>query len=550
MMKKEIFRKPEKRDIYAVIFSGTVSAMLTLGREMTMCRMFLTPTARLALLFIGTWIGLCAVTLVLWRFLDSLSFKEPEKRRPMRSFIVFLIILAGFIPMWLISFPGTYAGDISAQLMEFEQGKISQSFPVLHTVFVGAFITAGRAIFGSYNGGIALAVFAQLVTLSAVLTYTVIFFDRRSTLPWAGAVLMLLYILCPVLQLYSKDLVRDTLFSVFALLSGFLLYSAVYETERLFFSPVRTFLFASVLLAMLFLRNSAIMLFAVELIIVTPKLIKDRRAGYGRCLAVFAAVLALWGAWSGIVSGRAVLKNSEFEGVAESGIKENLSVPIQQMMRASYLNWNTLPQEDRDTVQELFSETMIRWCYDDDCADIVKASFDQKKFKADWQRYLKEWLRLGMMYKRSYLEAFLVLNTEAFYPDTVLDGNDIYGDTAYYSDGTAAPGHKASVFPGAYERLSEFMARDGAVHRLRLLFAPAYMLYLLLFAAFYLLYKKGRGMILILPAIIIHLGTLFAPVASLRYYFASFISAAPAAVLVLSPKINNRSFTDEKKKCA
>lgn len=538
MMKQKIFRKFEKRDIYAVIFSGMISAMLILGREMTQYRMFLTPMAKLAVRFLGLWVVLSAVTIILWRAADSLRFKEPAERKPLRPWVVFLVLFAGFVPMWLINFPGTFAGDTAAQLMEYEQGCVSQSFPVLHTVFVGAFVTAGRTIFGSYNGGIALAVFVQLLILSGILTYTVLFFDRRSAFPHAGIVLMGLYIFSPVLQLFSKDLTRDTLFSAFALLSGFLLYEAVCEPERFFARPLRSLSFASAMLAMLFLRNAAIALVAAELAVAVILLLRERRPGYKKCLAVLAAVLALWGVWKGIVCDRVTLKNSPCEGVAESGIKESLSVPIQQTVRAAYLNWNTLPEEDREIVQELFPEGIII-SYDDDCADIVKAGFDQNKFKADRQKYIREWLRLGKMYKRSYLEAFLVLNTEGYYPDTVFDGNGIYGEDSYYSGGTDTPGHPDSVFPKAYSRLSELTADGHRLSRCKALFAPAVMLYILLFAAFYSLYRKTTrgGVFLLLPAIFIHIGTLFGPTVNLRYYLASFISAAPAIVFMLSPKI-------------
>ena len=542
-MKQIIFRKFEKRDIYALVFSGLISTMLVLGREMTQYRMLLTPMAKLAVRFVGVWVGLSAVTLGLWRLLELLRFREPAERKPLRPWVVFLVLFAGFLPMWLINFPGTFTGDTTMQLAEYEQGCVSQSFPVLHTVFVGAFVTAGRAIFGSYNGGIALAVFVQLLILSGILTYSVLFFDRRSAFPHAGTVLMLLYIFSPVLQLFSKDLTRDTLFSAFALLSGFLLHEAVYEPETLFARPLRPVFFASAMFAMLLGRNAAIALFALELAVAAIALLKEKRPGYKKSLALLAAVLALWGGWKGVVCDRVTLRNSPFEGIAESGIKENLSVPIQQVIRAAYFNWNTLPEEDKETILEMFPEGMIV-SYNDDCADVAKAGFDQNKFKANRQRYIREWLRLGLRYKRSFLEAFLVLNTEGYYPDTVFDGGDIYGDASYYSGGTDAPGHPAPVFPKAFRSLSELTADGHRLSCLKGLFSPAVMLYILLFAGFYSLYRKGRGGIL-LPAIFIHIGTLFGPMVCLRYYFASFLSVSPAIVLVLSPEILSEKTTEK-----
>lgn len=442
--------------------------------------------------------------------------------------------------MWLINFPGTFLGDTTLQLAEYEQGTISRSFPVLHTVFVGFFITLGKSIFGSYNGGIALAVFVQLAIISGILTYTAVFFDRRSSLPHAGWLLALLYVITPVLRLFSKDLVRDTLFSFFALLTGFMLYSALYEPERICKKPLKAALFAAIMAAALFLRNSAILLIAAEVIVFLVKWRKN--ISHKKVLALFAAVLVLWGVWSGLIADRVTVKDSVFEGVAKSGIKESLSVPIQQISRAAAYNWDRLTPEEKDTILELFSEDTIK-NYDDDCADIAKAEFDQDKFNADRGKYVKEWLKLGMKYKRSYLEAFLVLNTEAYYPDTCFDGSSIYGDVSYYSSGTAAPGKTASLFPKVYERLSSAMEQRSfeKYPLIKLLLAPATMLYLLLFAVFYTRCRGGKGGIILLPAIFIHLGTLFGPVASLRYCLASFISAAPAIMLLLSPVENTET---------
>ena len=508
--------------------------MLVLGKEMTLCRQFLTPLPKLIFRFLVVWLIAGAAILILWRMLERIGERETGRKKPLHASVVYLIIFAGFVPMWLINWPGTFTGDLSLQVKEFELGLLSQSFPLLHTVFVGFFVTLGKSIFGSYNAGIALAVFVQLLILSGILTYIVIFFDRRSAFPHAGRLLVLLFVLNPVCQLYSKDLVRDTLFSAFAMLTGFLIYSAAYETERIFSSWRGCLIFAAVMLMTLFLRNTAILLITIEFLLLAVKFLKEKRPESRKCLALLIAVLAVWGVWKGFAADRATLKNSVFDGVG-GGEKEVLSVPIQQAVRAAYFNWNSLPQEDKNILLEMFSEATIK-DYDDDNADVVKAAFDQNKFKEDWQKYSIEWLKLGMMYKRSYLEAFLVLNTEGYYPDTVLDGNGIYGKNTYYTSGTTGQGHPASLFPKAYNRLSKTFSSGKLLEPLpfKLFFSPAVMLYILLFAVFYALYVNRKGAIILLPALVIHIGDFFAPVVSLRYYLTSFIAAAPAIILVLS----------------
>ncbi len=527
--------------IYSGIYAAIIAAMLVIGREMTVYRCFFTPLLKLALRFLGVWLVVFAVTALLWKLLNKINFRSNKVEKHSDSAIshniyIFIFIFCALALMWLICFPGLTLCDISAQLEEYEQGTISRSFPILSTVFIGFFVTLGEAVFGTYNGGIALAVFVQIIIISGILTYTAVFFDRRSSFPHAGWLLALFYIITPMLQFFSVYLVRDTLFSFFALLTGFMLYLSIYEPERICKKPSNTVLFGVLLTATLFMRNSAVLLIAAEAIIF---LVKGRKnTSYKKVLALFAAVFALWGVWSGFVADRATVKDSHVEGIAKSGIKESLSVPIQQTVRAAYYNWHSLPQEDKDIVTELFPEGILV-NYDDDSADIPKAGFDQDKFKANWKRYVKEWLKLGMMYKRSYLEAFLVLNTEMYYPDTCFDG-DAVGTPCYFGCHASE-----SLFPKINNCLTSALGQPGFENPLiNFLLAPATMLYLMMFAAFYTRYRGGKGGVVLLPAIFIHLGALFGPVTSLRYCMASFISAAPAIMLLLSP-VDNTEISEE-----
>ena len=62
--------------IYSGIYAVIVSAMLVIGREMTVYRGFFTPLPKLALRFLGVWLAAFAVTALLWKLLDKINSRR------------------------------------------------------------------------------------------------------------------------------------------------------------------------------------------------------------------------------------------------------------------------------------------------------------------------------------------------------------------------------------------------------------------------------------------------------------------------------------------
>lgn len=67
---------------------------------------------------------------------------------------------------------------------------------------------------------------------------------------------------------------------------------------------------------------------------------------------------------------------------------------------------------------------MLAFSCDDDNADWLKYCMNNEAFESNPLRYIKEWIILGIKYPKTYLDAFLVLNCENWYPDTIFDGYD------------------------------------------------------------------------------------------------------------------------------
>lgn len=445
----------------------------------------------------------------------------------------------------MANYPGTFYGDISIQYKEYINHTVSRSFPVFHTYLIGYIIQKGWQLTGDYNFGIALCTFVQMSLLALVFTWIIHFFKLRYTGKKIVAVLWLGFAFSPVIQLFCRNLVRDVLFSMFSLVLGFIIYLLLYETDTIMNSQLKVLLVFIALFITLNLRNVAFLFFIGVLFCLLFNM-KGNKKRFKKVFLLFIALFIVEGIYYNFVLDKISIKNSEHAGVAESGIKESLSVPIQQVVRTTNLLWEELEEEDKAVWRELFPEEILIAGYDDDNADVPKVYFNQAVFMEKPFRYVKEWISLGGRYPGVYLDAFLDLNCEVWYPDSILDGYTgmLGGECLYSGSGTAEPGYTDSKIPSIYaweEKINHTIS-FSKVPLVSLLFSPAFMLYIMLYAAFYLHYRGNSQFItIILPAIILHLGTLFCPVVSVRYNLISFITAPVALALIIAPKVRTHS---------
>lgn len=171
-----------------------------------------------------------------WRLTDGIaaSIKTAKSSVSDRLFssrylcvIIAASLLLLWLPTWLANWPGTFLGDHSIQLAQYESGAVTTDFPVLHNLFIGFILSSVKGITGSYNAGIAVFTGIQMVILSLIFAYAIKVLRDMGAPRLMLILSWLWFALHPVVRLFSKDTVRDTLFSAALLLFALALTQAM-----------------------------------------------------------------------------------------------------------------------------------------------------------------------------------------------------------------------------------------------------------------------------------------------------------------------------------
>jgi len=319
----------------------------------------------------------------------------------------FFIILGCYVPMFLITFPGSFAYDVPFQLEQVFTGAYSTHHPLLHTLLMGGLVKLGHSI-GHINLGAAAYTALQMTALAACFACTCASLDRQSGRRTAmlSTVFFAVY---PLHMMMAVNATKDVLFS------GLFVLTLALTREALVLGTCRRHFAALVLCGtgMLLLRNNA--LYAVVVWIVLLALIGGRRT-----LAACGAMLLAAALCFGINSAMQRATNA-----VDGSPSEMLSWPIQQMARARNLRGDRLETWEKQAIDELMPQESWR-LYDPTISDPVKFEFDVQTFLSDPGKYAKAYLSIAKKCPKEYLDALLMHTYSFWYPYAE------YGVSGYY----------------------------------------------------------------------------------------------------------------------
>ena len=350
--------------------------------------------------------GLLAAVL-LWPIASgvlALLLKERPRRQkeqtlqggfsPLKAFAA---ILCCYVPMFLITFPGSFAYDVPFQLEQVFTGQYSTHHPLLHTLLLGWLVKLGHSV-GSINLGAAAYTVLQMTALAACFAMTCASIARQSDARSArwSTVFFALY---PLHMMMAVNVTKDVLFS------GLFVLTLALAREALLLGMNRKLGAALVLCGagMMLLRNNA--LYAVVVWIVLLALLCGRR-GLKVCGAMLLAAMLCACMNSGM---------QRATNAADGSISEMLSWPIQQMARARNLHGDRLEGWEKQAVNELMPDAC--WAkYLPTISDPVKFDFDTERFLSDPAKYAKAYVSIGMKCPKAYFDALLMHTYSFFYP--------------------------------------------------------------------------------------------------------------------------------------
>ena len=361
-----------------------------------------------ALLAAAALLPLFAAALALLLRLSERNAQAARARGSFSARKAFMAILACYVPMFLVLFPGSFAYDVPFQLEQVFTGRYSTHHPLLHTLLLGGCVKLGQAL-GSINLGAALYSAVQMTALAACFAAACASIARQSgarAARWSAA----FFAAYPLHMMMAVNATKDVLFSGLFVLTLALVREAV-TAQRMDWKLGAGIAGAGA--GMMLLRNNA--LYAVAAWVLLLLAMYRRRALRTAGAALLAMALC--------IAANGALKAATH--AAEGDLCEMLSWPIQQLARARNLHGDDLTDGERAAIDELMPGES--WAlYDPTISDPVKFEFDTQALLRDVGRYARVYVSVGAKCPQAYLDALLHHTYSFWYPYSQ------YGVSGYY----------------------------------------------------------------------------------------------------------------------
>ena len=434
------------------------SAVLVLGRSAALYGN-LSGSFRALPLFIRALLAIAGFA-VIFRYLFALFEAGLEKIRITNaipeslSFLfgdhifrnVFILLFLLWLPVCILNFPGNHNSDFIGQLLQ-NTGEMPYSthHPIVLTQVIGLFFGLFKMIFGNYDMALFVWILLQMAALSAALSLTLSELKKKGASRALLLAILAVYVLSPIYSNIVTTAIKDVFFSA-ACIWYCVLVMRFYEDEAGFMKDKKS-IFHAVLAAFFvcMCRNNGSVIVFVNGIVMCIHALKNAEDKGGRILvkkSVFLLILPL-AICTAISSGI-----EEAQGAENDGLKEMMSVPMQQTSLYLTRYEDELTDKEKESINALFGnyEYMIEH-YDPTISDTVKQFYDVSASGDVVKDYIGTWAKMFFKHPGTYFESFFLSSYGWFDPET---------DTSVRYEGDSELFTRTGLFEGADELLIYF----------------------------------------------------------------------------------------------
>ena len=411
--------------------------------------------------------------------------------------------------------------------------------PLTHVLLLGGAVCFGNKFFDSYNVGIAIYTIFQMIVLSGIFAYTVSYLKAKLSRKKCIAV-TLFYGLFPVIPMYAVCSSKDTLFNGAFLLA---LVQMIKLSEVLLVKGTKEginikelckqnqgdlVIFVLSLIAMMLFRNNGFYVILAMLLatIVVALICKKKNKGILVFTTLFAAALLLY---KGVDTTLTVVLQAD-----DSENQELLTVPIQQLARTYKYSPEVFSEEEKEVLFTYLPENELL-SYDADLSDLLKAQFNNERYKENSSEFLGLWLEKFIQKPVTYLNAWFMTSYGYWYPDTVIN---VYGgqerftiqykDSSYFGFETELPGVRDSKFPWLEEQYRKMSLElyQQEVPVISMFFSPGFLFWLFMGCAMCCIYERRYTGLLPFGCVFLLWGTaILGPTFLVRYVLILWFAA-------------------------
>lgn len=340
---------------------------------------------------------------------------------------VFLLLMAIWFPVILLSYPGNLCYDFLGQIEQtLGLTGYSAHHPLLHTLLAGCVVRFGRLLTGSLDAGLFLYILLQAAALAAALAGTVSRLAKRKVSYVLRLTVVCVYVFAPVYSNMASTAIKDVPF-----MAAFLWYMLLLEELAMEGAEGRNFWYwcRLVLVQALvgLLRNNGLYVVVLSGIALA---LAYRKKLLLLCLAALPLAVCLAGNMAMIV-GLSAEKGS---------LGEMLSIPFQQTARYVQLYSGELTAVEREAIAGVLTDAdLAAQKYNPDTADAVKALYLRDAGAVKLAAYFKVWLKGFFRHPAVYVEAFFA-HVYGWFDPAVSNAIRYEAETDLFRQGGLIPG--------------------------------------------------------------------------------------------------------------
>lgn len=440
--------------------------------------------------------------------------KAGQEEKITRKIWLWLLYAVSFLPAFLGGFPGIFAADAPNQIGWTFSGWLTAHHPLLHTGILCAIFRVVRELGGSDTLAAAVYSLLQMAVLAWIFCEISWFLKKEKAPRWLQIGTALYLCLFPFHGMMAVYTTKDTIFSGLFVLCAIRLYRMCTEPEK-WLGDIRKLVESILLFVLLFLfRNNGMH----TLLLCMPFLLLFLRKFWKRLAVVFVCVLLTYSFCQGPMM---TLLQAE-----PGNSREAYSILIQTLAR-TYVAGGEIREEEWEVIRPVMDEDTLA-LYTPNLSDPVKNHFHTEVFEENKGAFLKTWLQVGWRNKKIYVDAFLNTNAAFWYPDT----EEEYLDFVCFDiekDNPAYPHVEMKPISRLFYRYYTAVGTDAAFRNIpfiRELCSMGFYVWLMVFAAGYVLYKKEPVRLLWMLPFWTYLGTsMLGPAALLRYSYPIMLGA-------------------------
>lgn len=485
-----------------------------------------------------TILNIVVFTFIFYLLLDFLfnkfkSMKNREVKSKILKFIFeehpflcsFLIVLSVSFLYLIFFYPGTMSYDGLWQLDVYKGITViaenhppivgfTNHHPALITLIMGWLMDLGQNILND-NLGMFLFILPQAIINALVYGYILKIMKKMDT-PFIIRLLSLLfYGFFPFLVINSITYIKDTLFYLIFLF----IFVYIYYHFRVDYNKNNKLKYVVLALAYLFLylfRNTGYYILIITSLGLILYFIKK-----DKFVSLMFSVLIVFLVGINFVYHNVFLKNLD---IKEASVREMLSVPLQQTGR--YLKYypNDLSEKEKEALNNIFEGelTDIAKLYYPNKSDNIKWKFKEYPNDTELKNYIKAWFTMFLKHPFVYFDATINNTYGYIYPNEM---NFLREEIGFYYINVEGPVNTGEFnlywnnLKWGREVLKNTARFISETKGLRQLYMPAFYVWLLIMATFYLIKNKKKiVLIYFIPLFMVVLTCFISPVnAHMRY---------------------------------